>query len=99
MLSASLWAFWHRCGLESPECDSDLSRLILEKTLGVGSRFLDMLRECLDLRLLLGSPFKFGVLDSEFCDASWIFEFLLEHPLKLRWAFTPLSLSLYAFSW
>ncbi|GJZ88329.1 hypothetical protein Tco_0660111 [Tanacetum coccineum] len=79
--------------------DSDLSRHIFEKTLRVVSGLSDMLRERLDLRLLPGSPLKFGVLDSECRDASWIFEFLLEHPSKLRQAFTSFSLSCYAFSW
>nr|GFC12293.1 reverse transcriptase domain-containing protein [Tanacetum cinerariifolium] len=32
--------------------------------------------------LLLRSPLLFGVLDSEYCDVSWIFEFLPEHPSK-----------------
>ncbi|GJU98427.1 hypothetical protein Tco_1327698 [Tanacetum coccineum] len=62
--------------------DFDLSRLILKKTLGVGSGLSDMLRERLDLRLLPSSPLMFGFLDSECCDASWIFELLLEHPSK-----------------
>ncbi|GJW06481.1 DNA helicase [Tanacetum coccineum] len=78
--------------------DSDLSRLILEKTLGFGSGLLDMLRERLDLRPLPCSPLTFGVLDSNCCDTSWIFEFLPEHPSKLRHAFTSFSLSCYAFS-
>nr|GEU70837.1 RNA-directed DNA polymerase, eukaryota [Tanacetum cinerariifolium] len=43
---------------------------------GVGSGLLDMLRERLDLRLLSGSPFEFGVLDYEYCDASWVSSFL-----------------------
>ncbi|GKC52214.1 hypothetical protein Tco_1074959 [Tanacetum coccineum] len=50
--------------------DFDLLRLILKKTLGVGLGVSDMLQERLDLRLLSGSPFRFGVLDSECCDAS-----------------------------
>nr|GEV38571.1 hypothetical protein [Tanacetum cinerariifolium]GEV38577.1 hypothetical protein [Tanacetum cinerariifolium] len=39
-------------GVWSHSSDSDLSRLILEKTMRVGSGLLDMLREHLDLRLL-----------------------------------------------
>ncbi|GJY23457.1 hypothetical protein Tco_0397115 [Tanacetum coccineum] len=78
--------------------DSDPSRLILEKTLGVGSGLLDVLQECLDLYLLSCSPLKFSVLDSECCDISWIFELLLEHPSKLRRAFTSFSLSCWVFS-
>ncbi|GKF78407.1 hypothetical protein Tco_0233975, partial [Tanacetum coccineum] len=77
--------------------DSDLSCLILEKTL-VGLGLLDMLRERLDLRPLSRSPLVFGILDSECCDTSWIFEFLFEHPSKLRRAFTSFSLSCCAFS-
>nr|GEZ64289.1 hypothetical protein [Tanacetum cinerariifolium] len=73
--------------------DYDLSRLILEKTLGVGSGYLYMLRERLDLCLLPGSPLMFGVLDSECCDTSWTFEFLPKHPSKLRRAFTSFGLS------
>ncbi|GJZ75617.1 hypothetical protein Tco_0640082 [Tanacetum coccineum] len=55
--------------------DSDPSRLILENTLGVGSRLLDMLCERLDFSLLLRSPLTSGVLDSECCDTSWIFDY------------------------
>ncbi|GJR73240.1 hypothetical protein Tco_0085605 [Tanacetum coccineum] len=77
--------------------DSDPSRLILEKMLGVGSGLLDVLRECLDLRLLPCSPLMFGVLDLECCNTSWIFELLLEHPSKLRQAFTSFSLSCWFF--
>ncbi|GJS34361.1 hypothetical protein Tco_0532743 [Tanacetum coccineum] len=77
----------------SHSSDSDPSRLILEKTVRVGSGLLDVLRERLDLCLLPCSPLKFGVLDLECCDSSWMFELLLEHPLKLRRAFTSFSLS------
>nr|GEZ15416.1 RNA-directed DNA polymerase, eukaryota [Tanacetum cinerariifolium] len=47
---------------------------------GVGSGLLDMLRERLDLRLLPGSLFEFGVLDYEYCDTSWV----LDIPKGLR---------------
>nr|GEU48697.1 hypothetical protein [Tanacetum cinerariifolium] len=73
--------------------DSDLSRRILEKTIGVGSGLFVRLRERLDLRILSSSPLNFGILDSECCDTSWIFEFLPEYPLKLRRAFTSFRLS------
>nr|GEV74130.1 hypothetical protein [Tanacetum cinerariifolium] len=73
--------------------DYDLSRLILEKTLGVSSGFLYMLRERLDLRLLPGTPLMFGVLDSECCDTSWSFEFIPKHTSKLRRAFISFILS------
>ncbi|GKB37954.1 hypothetical protein Tco_0882896 [Tanacetum coccineum] len=63
-------------------CDSDLPRLILEKTLA-GSGLPDMLRERPDLRPLPCSPLTFGVLDSECCDISCIFEFLLGHPANV----------------
>nr|GEZ96316.1 hypothetical protein [Tanacetum cinerariifolium] len=62
--------------------DADLSRCILEKTL-VGFGLLDVLRERLGFSLFLRSPLLFGVLDSEYCDVSWIFEFLPEHLSKL----------------
>ncbi|GJV80954.1 benzoate carboxyl methyltransferase [Tanacetum coccineum] len=61
--------------------DSDPSHLILEKTL-VRLGLLDMLRERPGLRPLQCSPITFGVLDSECCNTSWIFEFLPEHPSK-----------------
>ncbi|GKC51592.1 hypothetical protein Tco_1074337 [Tanacetum coccineum] len=61
-------------------CDAELSRRILEKKL-VGSGLLDVLRECLDLSLLLRSLAS-RVLDSECCDTSWIFEFFPKHPSK-----------------
>ncbi|GJV84054.1 hypothetical protein Tco_1523952, partial [Tanacetum coccineum] len=77
--------------------DSDLLRLILEKTL-VGSGLLDMLQERLDLLPIPCTPLMFGVLDSECCDTSWIFEFLPNHPSKLRRAFTSFSLSCCVFS-
>nr|GEX95082.1 reverse transcriptase domain-containing protein [Tanacetum cinerariifolium] len=69
--------------------DSDLSRLILENIL-VRSGLPDMLQERPDLRLL---PPTFSVLDSECCDTSWTFEFLPEHPSKLRRVFTSFSFS------
>nr|GFD22659.1 hypothetical protein [Tanacetum cinerariifolium] len=72
--------------------DYDQSRLILEKTL-VRSGLSDMLRERPDLRPLWFSPLTFGVLDSECCDTSWTYEFLLERPSKLRRAFTSFSFS------
>nr|GEZ89650.1 hypothetical protein [Tanacetum cinerariifolium] len=50
-------------GVWSHSSDSDMSRLILEKTMRVGSGISNMLRERLDLCLLPGSPLKFGVLD------------------------------------
>ncbi|GJY98346.1 hypothetical protein Tco_0515256 [Tanacetum coccineum] len=78
--------------------DSDLSCLILEKTL-VRSGLLDMLRERPDLRPLRCSSLMFGVLDSECCDTSWIFEFLPEHHSKIRRAFTSFSFSCCTFSW
>ncbi|GJW15456.1 retrovirus-related pol polyprotein from transposon TNT 1-94 [Tanacetum coccineum] len=81
----ALWE-WVPLFLDRNPGDFDMSRIILKKTLGVGSGLSDMLRERLDLRLLLGSPFMFGVLDSECCDASWIFELLLEHPSKRGWS-------------
>nr|GEZ38775.1 reverse transcriptase domain-containing protein [Tanacetum cinerariifolium] len=49
--------------------DSDLSRLILEKT-PVPLGLSDMLRERPHLRPLQCSPFTFGVLDSKCCDIS-----------------------------
>nr|GEV35133.1 retrotransposon protein, putative, Ty3-gypsy subclass [Tanacetum cinerariifolium] len=61
--------------------DADWSRCILKKTL-VRSGLLDTLLERLGSSLPLRSPLLFGVLDSEYCDVSWIFEFLPEHPLK-----------------
>ncbi|GJX68967.1 hypothetical protein Tco_0304694 [Tanacetum coccineum] len=61
--------------------DSDLSRLILDKTL-VRSGVPDTLQEYLDLHPLRCSPLTFGVMDLECCDTSCTFEFLLEHPLK-----------------
>ncbi|GJZ71032.1 hypothetical protein Tco_0634883 [Tanacetum coccineum] len=70
----------------------------LSKTKGVGSGLLDMLRERLDLSLLLRSPLTSSVMDSKCCDTSWIFEFFPEHPSKLRRAFTSFSLSCCAFS-
>ncbi|GJQ91326.1 hypothetical protein Tco_0002465 [Tanacetum coccineum] len=75
--------FWERIPffLSGNSGDSDLSRLILEKTL-VRSGLRDMLRERPDLRPLRCSPFTFGVLDSECCDTSLIFEFLPKHPSK-----------------
>ncbi|GKA97809.1 hypothetical protein Tco_0825703 [Tanacetum coccineum] len=78
---------------------SDVPRLILEKTLGFGSGLLDMLFERIDLSLLLRSPLTSGVLDSESCDTSWIFEFLPEHTSKLRRALTSFSFSCCTFSW
>ncbi|GJZ94675.1 hypothetical protein Tco_0666878 [Tanacetum coccineum] len=58
-----------------------LSRLILEKTLAC-SGLPDTLRERPVLRPLRCSPLTFDVLDSECCDTSCTFEFLLEHPSK-----------------
>nr|GEX29282.1 hypothetical protein [Tanacetum cinerariifolium] len=69
-----------------------LSRLIREKTLAC-SWLSNMLRERPDLRPLRYSPLTFGVLDSECCDISQTFEFLPEHPSKLRRAFTSFSFS------
>ncbi|GJY00144.1 hypothetical protein Tco_0357162 [Tanacetum coccineum] len=64
-------------------CDSDLPRLILEKTLA-GSGLPDMLQERFDLHPLSCSLLTFGVLDSECCDISCIFEFLPGHPANGR---------------
>nr|GFD31002.1 hypothetical protein [Tanacetum cinerariifolium] len=36
-----------------------------------------MLQEHLDLRLLSGTLFEFGVLDYEYCDAFWVLELLV----------------------
>nr|GEV95537.1 hypothetical protein [Tanacetum cinerariifolium] len=63
--------------------DSDLSRLILEKTL-VRLGLPYMLRERLEFCPLWCSLLTFRVLDSECCDTFCAFEFLLEHPSKLR---------------
>nr|GEV65793.1 hypothetical protein [Tanacetum cinerariifolium] len=78
--------------------DSDLPRLILEKTL-VGLGLPDMLRELLDLRPFPCSPLTFGVLDSECFDTSCIFKFLYEHHSKLKRAFTSFSFSCCTISW
>ncbi|GKB73046.1 hypothetical protein Tco_0934458 [Tanacetum coccineum] len=73
-------------------CDADLSRRILEKKL-VGSGLLDVMRERLDLSILLRSLAS-RVLDSKCCDTSWIFEFFPKHPSKLVELFNILSVFL-----
>nr|GEU60950.1 hypothetical protein [Tanacetum cinerariifolium] len=78
--------------------DSDRSRLILEKTLGFRSGLPDMLWERLDLSFLLRSLAS-SVLDSEYCNTSWIFEFFPELPSKLRRAFYSFNFSCCFFSW